>query len=65
MSKWIWAAIVIVILVIAGIYFFNSEEASQTNTPSENTDFNEADLADLQTSEDVFNEIDSSIDSIE
>lgn len=65
MNKWIIALIIIVVLV-AGFYLMNRNDDSSTDSQNENPqEFDETNAANLETSNDDFNEIDNSIDYLE
>lgn len=69
MNKWIWIIIIVVALIIAGFFVFGGDDASPTgdnqetiDTPSDNAG---EQTNPLETDNDVFNEIDASLEYLE
>lgn len=68
MKKIIWIAIIIIILIIAGIFLFNNKsETSNTETPQTQGAIEESllEYQNIQTSDDVFNTIDDTLEFLE
>ncbi len=66
MKKSVWIAIIIIILALLLLYFIFGTQTQQENQQSDKTEVQEAaQYSNIQTSNDVFNQIDESINYID
>jgi hypothetical protein len=68
MNKTTWIIIAIIVVVVLGFFIFRGGEDTTSNVGSSDTTIDNAPdsaFPDLQTSDDVFNELDSTLDYIE
>lgn len=66
MNKIFWAIVVLAILIVGGIYLMgNSDTGDERSSSGDDWDIPQENLADLDSDEAVFNEIDNSVEYLE